>query len=157
MNRIETNRASVKTPTQWTLQDWEGFSPSIASAVDLETAIRNLAKTGTTPNRIVDLESPSGAKLSVGIASAQDGDNPGVKEPLACVQVTAASLDPPYVTVIGDPELDFEKGGVVVFRYDGSWTEILRRNCVPVDVMVRIAHHFYANGNLPDWIGWEEV
>jgi hypothetical protein len=45
----------------------------------------------------------------------------------------------------------------VVFRFEGQWTEVLRRNCVPVDVMLQIAKHFFLTGSLPHWIDWEQV
>src|SRR5204863_4309571 len=96
-----------------------------------------------SPNAIVNLVASNGNTLSIGIAGQGDGDNPGLQEPLASVEFDLASQDPPYLVVVGDPWLTLEDGGVVVFRFEGQWTEVLRRNCVPVDVMLRIVKHFF--------------
>jgi Immunity protein Imm1 len=157
MSRVENSRIAVNTPGPWKLFDWERPLAIIDSEETLALAINSLADDVETPNRIVDLESPSGDKLSIGIAGPKDGDNTTLTQSVACVNFTDASLDPPYLTVVGDAKLSYENGGVVVFRYEGQWTEILRRNCVPLDVMLRIAQHFYATGTLPEWIAWEEV
>jgi Immunity protein Imm1 len=157
MSRVESNSNNVKAPGQWRLLDWERSFVIIDSEKTLKATLSGLLEKADTPNRIVELESPEGDKLSIGIAGPTDSDNPKLTQPLACVNFTSASLDPPYLTVVSDATPQDDDGGVVVFRYDGSWTEVLRRNCVPVDVMLRIAQHFFAKGILPDWITWEEV
>lgn len=156
MSRMET-KSIGPTSGAWQLHDGERPLERVESEQELARLIRDLPISGTTPNRIVDLESPSGNTLSLGIAGINDPDNPGLREPIACVHFTQASLDPPYLTPVGDASLTYEDGGVIVFRYEGSWTEILRRNCVPVEAMIRIAEHFFRHGILPDWVSWEEV
>jgi Immunity protein Imm1 len=157
MNRTENKPLNSATAGVWRLHDWERPYTKIDSDETLERLIRELPESGATPNRIADLESPSGHKLSIGIASRKDGNNPSLSQPLACVQITGASLDPPYLIPIGDASLNLENGGVAVFFYDGSWTEVLQRNCVPIDVAIRIALHFYRTEAVPDWIAWEEA
>ena len=157
MNRIESKPTNNSATNVWQLHDWERQFGPIDSQEALERMIRELPESGSPPNRIVDLESPNGDKLSFGIAGPNDGDNRTLTQALACVQFTNASLDPPYLIPVGDASLNYENGGVLVFHYDGSWTEILRRNCVPLEAMIRIAQHFYQNGTLPTWIAWEEA
>lgn len=124
----------------------------------LREVLVNLPKRARTPNTIVDLVSPKGDTLSVGIAGPSDKDNPGLTQQVACMNFVNASRNPPYLTAVGDASLTFESGGVVVFRYEeGTWTEILRRNCVPVEKMLEVVQFFYETGLLPDWMGWEEV
>lgn len=124
---------------------------------ELDHVIRRLPEIASTPNAICTLASPSGQTLSVGIAMPFDKDNPSLDTALASVTYEATSGDPPYLTVLGDDSLTFENGGVIVFRFEGEWTEMLRRNCVPVETMHRIVKDFFETEALPDWIEWEEV
>ncbi len=130
-----------------TASTWEG----------IEAALLAIPERASSPNAIATLVAPNSDTLSIGIASHRDGDNPGLDTPLASVEFNRASQDLPYLVVVGDPSLNAENGGVVVFRFEGQWTEVLRRNCVPVDVMLPIARHFFLTGTLPDWIDWERV
>lgn len=123
----------------------------------LESALRDLPSRVSPPNAIVSLVAPTGNILWIGIAGPLDGDNLGLDQPLARVEFNQATLDPPYLVVVGDSSLTFENGGVVVFRYAEEWTEILRRNCVPVEKMLEIARFFVAEMALPGWIEWEQL
>lgn len=124
----------------------------------LETAILQIQDRAYWPNEICDLESPSGKVLSIGIAKTGSKDNPAIPSDLACVNFQSETGDPPYLTVVGDQSLDYENGGVVVFRYEnGHWTEMLRRNCVSVEVMLRIVKHFVETEMLAEWVAWEDA
>ena len=148
----------TRTTKDWKLRDSTRVLCTPDSWDQLRDALVNLPQTAYTPNTIVDLVSPKGDTLSIGIAGPSDKDNPGLSQPLACLNFVDASRNPPYLAVVGDPTLTFELGGVVVFRYEeGTWTEILRRNCVPVEKVLEVAKHFFESGSLPDWITWEEV
>jgi Immunity protein Imm1 len=124
---------------------------------EIEVGLIGLSETISPPNAIVHLLTPSGDILWIGIAGPRDTDNPGLDRDLARVEWNRASLDPPYIVVVGDPNLSFDDGGVIVLRFDGHWTEILRRNCVPTDVMIRIVKEFFETNTLPKWIGWEQL
>lgn len=158
MTQMQTSQAGTQAATQWKLLDWDR-TVVVAGAWDqLKEVLLNAPRKASIPNTIVDLISPHGDVLSIGIAGPLDRDNPGLSEPLACLNFTAASRNPPYLTAVGDPSLSRENGGAIVFRYEeGTWTEIPRRNCVPVETMLRVAKHFFHNGSLPNWITWEEV
>jgi hypothetical protein len=158
MNQLNQSQANVSIGKQWTLLDGDRTLAVGETWEQLEQALSTVPQKAYSPNTIVDLVSSQGDTLSIGVAGSSDRDNPELAAPLACLNYMGASCNPPYLTVIGDPSLSYENGGVVIFRYEeGTWTEILRRNCVPVDVMLRIAKHFFLTGSLPDWIAWEEV
>ncbi len=129
----------------WAVLDWDRELARIESEEDLERTLRNVPAMASSPNAIVNIWSPSGDTLSVGIS----GDS-------ACMNFTDSSGDGPYYKVLGHSELS-DENGVVVFRYEGEWTEIPRRNCVPVDVMIKGAREFYRTGDLPESLEWEEV
>ena len=129
----------------WAVLDWNRELARIESEEDLERTLREVPAQASSPNAIVNIWSPTGDVLSVGIS---DG--------LACMNFTGSSGDPPYYKVVGHPELS-PQDGVIVFRYEGQWTEIPKRNCVPVQVMIRGAKDFYRTGELPEWLEWEEV
>src|SRR4051812_6834435 len=108
------NRTEPKSPAKtWMLHDSERPLERVDSSEDLERMVRDLPNSGTTPNRIVELESPEGDRLSFGIASSRDGDNPGLTQAMGCIQFTGSSLEPPYLVPVGDGTLTYETGGVV--------------------------------------------
>ncbi len=157
MSTADLTRTGVRAAGAWTPLDFGRELAVERTWEALEAAILAIPDRAETPNAIATLVAPSGDTLSIGIAGRGDRDDPGPDRPLASIEYNHASQDPPYLAVVGDPALNFEDGGVVVFRFGGEWTEILRRNCVPVDVMLRVAGHFVATGGLRDWIGWEQV
>jgi len=142
----------------WRLLDWERELINTRSWNELSGVILDIPRRARMRNSICNLISPSGQILSIGIAEAGNGDNPELAATLACVNHQLQSGDPPYQTIVGNDSLDFESAGVVVFRCeDGEWTEILTRNCVPVETMVVAVKHFFETESLPDWLQWEEV
>ena len=157
MSQRDAARPTAAAVGTWELLDFDQEMATATTWEDIESALLAIPKRASSPNAIVTLVAPNGDTLSIGIASPLDGDNPGLEEPLACVEFNQASQEPPYLVVVGDPSLTAENGGVVVFRFEGQWTEVLRRNCVPVDVMLQIAKHFFLTGTLPDWIDWEQI
>ena len=158
MSRVETRQAGrSQVAGSWTLLDFDRELAVVDDWGGLESAFRSLPETASAPNAIATLASPRGDTLSIGIAGAGDRDNPGLDHPVASVEYNQASGDPPYLVAVGDPAATVGEGGVAVFRFEGQWTEIPRRNCVPVDVMLRIVKDFFTTGRLPDWIGWEEA
>ena len=151
------NRSTAETAGSWELLDFDRGIATASTREGIESALLAIPERASSPNAIATLVAPDGETLSVGIAGPADGDNPGLDRPLACVEYNRASQDPPYLVPVGDPSLSADHGGVAVFRFEGQWTEVLRRNCVPVDVMLQIARHFFLTGTLPDWIDWEPV
>ena len=147
----------MRLAESWTLLDTDRELAVADTWEGLEAALLASPGRADAPNAIVTLVAPGGDTLSVGIAGPADGENPGLTQPLASVEYNRASQDPPYLVVVGDASLTYEHGGVAVFRDAGQWTEVLRRNCVPVDVMLRIAGFFFETGALPSWIAWEQV
>ncbi len=141
----------------WSLREGDHVLANDSDWESLRNALLDLPKTATTPNGIVTLVATDGTTLSIGIAGAGDNDNPGLSTTLATVDYTPASGDPPYLVPVQDASVSYEKGGVVVFRADGQWTEVLRRHCVPVAVMLKIAEEFYYSQMLWEGIEWEQV
>ena len=143
---------------QWEVRDFDRILGVAENWEQLEQILLSAPKRAYSPNTIVDVISPGGDTLSIGVAGPSDHDNPGLSESLACLNFVNASRDPPYLTAVGDASLDYETGGVVVFKYeDGTWTEILRRNCVPTEKMIQIVRQFFTTGSLPAWVDWEQV
>lgn len=155
MNQTKADKDVAKTAPIWELIDSNGKLAEIDSWDKLKQVILSIPDQSPTANAIVNLFSPHGDTLSIGIAGPDDRDNPQLTERLACVNFTSETL--PNRVVLGNAALTFENGGVIVFRFEGTWTEILRRNCVPIETMLKIVQHFYKNGELPGWIEWEPV
>ena len=130
----------------WVLLDWDRKLSDVDSVEQLDTLLSSLCRLCKFPNGIANLVSPKGHTLSLGISGR-----------LGCLNYIDADENAPSLTVLGDPSLTYENGGVVNFMYEDQVTEILRRNCVSVDVMLRAARHFYQTEGLPDWLTWEEV
>src|SRR5438128_993040 len=102
MIQIEISQAGVKAVNDWTLMDGYRTLAVGNSREQLKEARLSTPLKAATPNTIVDLVSPQGDTLSIGIASPQDRDNPGMTETLACLNFTSESRNPPYLTVVGD-------------------------------------------------------
>lgn len=129
----------------WAVLDRGKELARITSEDELEFVLRSVPQSATFPNAIVNLSSPSGDTLSIGMSGG-----------LACLNFMDSTGDPPYLTAVGNAALSPEDG-VQVFRYEGQWTEIPTRNCVPLDTAIRVAREFYRTGELPDFLEWEEV
>ena len=157
MNPVKTARNTTLTAGPWELFDGDRAIALADTWEGLEAALMDLPRRASVPNAIATLIVPSGETISIGIAGLGDEDNPGLEQPLACIEYNDESQDPPYLAVVGDPSLTFEHGGVVVFRFGDQWTEVLRRHCVPVNVMTRVVNDFVTTGELPSWIAWEEI
>jgi hypothetical protein len=157
MSQHDPGRSTAEASGSWELLDFDRRMATAMTWEGIESALRAIPEAASSPNAIATLVAPNGDALSIGIASPLDGDNPDLDRPLACVEFNRASQDPPYLVPVGDPTLTAEDGNVAVFRFEGQWTEVLRRNCVPVDVMLQIAKHFFLTGSLPHWIDWEQV
>ncbi len=157
MSSIERHLPTHPISTDWVLHDLEQPVRRIVSSEELARVIRNLPDSGSPPNRIVELETPEGGVLSLGLAGCGDSDNPGLTQKLGYAQFVHATFDPPYLVPVGDSSLTYEKDGVVVFRFQGTWTEISRRNCVSLEILIQMVQDFYQSGILPEWIAWEEV
>jgi hypothetical protein len=86
--------------------------------------------------------------------SPWDGCNSILQEDVAYVEYSNASQESPYPRIVGDRSLP----GEVVFMYrDRQHTPEPRRDCVPIEVMLRVVRHLFEYGILPDWAEWEEV
>jgi len=157
MRELGNSKAGLNVAESWTLLDGEEEMARVGSWDDLRAVLIDYPERAGTPNSIVSLVAPSGATLSIGVAGPSDGDNPGLAAPLASLEYANASHDPPYLVPVGDASLTFENGGVAVFRSGGQWTEILIRNCIPREVMLKVANHFFLEGTLPIWLTWEQV
>jgi hypothetical protein len=143
---------------EWTLLDWNRELMVTKSWAELEQALLDLPRTAFTPNTIANLVSPAQDTLSIGIAGLNDADNPSLKQPNACVNFMNETRNPPYLSIVNGQRSAHDCTDIVVFRYEqGTWTEIPARNCVPVEVMLRVVKHFFFNGALPDWVAWEEA
>jgi Immunity protein Imm1 len=157
MSQHDATRSTAEATGSWELLDFDRRMATAMTWEGIESALRAIPEAASSPNAIATLVAPNGDTLSIGIASRLDGDNPGLDRPLACVEFNQASQDPPYLVPVGDPTPAAEHGNAVVIRFEGQWTEVPRRNCLPVDVMLQIVKHFFLTGTLPDWIDWEQV
>src|ERR1700756_279490 len=121
MSQHDASRSTVETTGSWELLDFDQRMAAASTWEGIESALLAIPERASSPNAIATLVAPNGDTLSIGIASPLDGDNPGLDQPLACVEFSQASQDPPYLVVVGGPSLTAENGGVVVFRFEGLW------------------------------------
>jgi hypothetical protein len=155
---MDENTTNASLPVPITVLDWDRELLSTQRWNEIEGLLVNLNSAAEPPNAIVDIIHPTCGTLSVGVAGLGDHDNVALTEPLACVNHTPASRNPPYLSIVGDRELPALSGGVVIFRYErGTWTEIPRRNCVSIVFMVEVVKHFCFHGNLSGSVDWEEI
>lgn len=140
-----------------TVLDWDKEILATNDWNELQKVLSDLPQRVDPPNTIVNVVHPIAGTLSIGIAGMGDNDNPEVGEPLACINYTSASNEPPYLSVVGEPSILPKNSNVIVFRYEQQWTEIPRRNCIAISKMVNVVKYFVINGGLPAWVAWEEI
>jgi hypothetical protein len=94
---------------------------------------------------LLDLIGDNGYRLTAGVGRA-----------LGCVQHSRNDGEPPYLMAVqkedavgGDDEVNFLAGGTA--------TPILRRQCIPMELLKRVAVHFLSTGERSDEVAWEEV
>lgn len=90
--------------------------------------------------QMIFLQAPKGDDLTIGIGG-----------PLAYIQYTQASGDPPYLAARGESSswhefLEFDAGGTA--------TEIPIALCIPLERAIEIAVCFFEHGHIPDDIEW---
>jgi len=65
---------------------------------------------------------------------------------------------PPYFTSLGDiAPGDADGDESIVFFYCDHWSEFSRYQCLAPDIARRAMRDFFSTGQLPQWLGWEEV
>lgn len=97
---------------------------------------------GNDPGKLIDLNSPSGDYLTLGIGASG-----------GCVMFTPASLEPPYLVACG-PSDDYETS--VEFLRGDTPTPIPLAYVLSVEEVIDIAVYFFLNGSLPKTVEWEE-
>src|ERR1017187_855510 len=102
MNQTKAGKEGAKATGIWELVDCDRKVVDVASWDQLKQAILSLPEKALTPNAIMNLVSPHGEVLSIGIAGPADRDNPQLTERLACVNFTDPSGTLPNRTVVGN-------------------------------------------------------
>lgn len=109
------------------------------------TLVQLLEKLQSHTPFLLDLIGDNGYRLTTGIGSD-----------LGCVQHSRNDGEPPYLIAVqkgdavgGDDEVNFLAGGTA--------TPILRRQCIPMELLKRVAVHFLSTGERSDEVAWEEV
>jgi hypothetical protein len=111
----------------------------ISDEEDLRRALKQLQRKDP---RLVDLISPTGDCLTIGVGA-----------PLGCVMFTKASGDPPYLWAVGD---SVEQETYIEFDAGGTPTPVPLYRCLPFERVVEIAVYYLLNGILPENVEWDE-
>ena len=92
--------------------------------------------------RVVDLISPTGDCLAIGVSSS-----------LGCVMFMRASGDPPYLWALGDSD---DRENDIEFDVGGTPTPVPLYRCLPFERVVEIVVYYFLNGELPRDVEWDE-
>jgi hypothetical protein len=109
---------------------------------DEEDLRRTLKQFRQKDPRLVDLISPAGNCLTIGVGA-----------PLGCVMFTKASGDPPYLWAVGDSS---DQETYIGFDAGGTLTPVPLYRCLPFERVVEIAVYYFLNGVLPENVKWDE-
>ncbi len=90
--------------------------------------------------QMIFLQAPSGDGLTIGVGG-----------PLAYIEYTQASGDPPYLAAQGDSN---SWDDVVEFDAGGTATEIPLAFCIPIQKAITIATHFFTHRSIPGDVEW---
>lgn len=117
----------------------------MASSEKLRERLTELHRSCSSRPQIVELVSPTGERLGVGLGSDE-----------TALSWTGSSLDPPYFASKGSTEDEVEP--VLVFFYKGDhWTEFPRHQAIPLEQGIAAVERFFQTGTRPDNIRWQEV
>jgi len=127
----------------WELSHLGSEISEIHSVNDLENVLRNIHKYVDVDNPILELASPNGDGLIIGIFHN-----------IGFLDYIDSSKNPPYYASVGNRALTF-KDGFEIFNC-GEATEIPRRNCIDLNTLIEVVKEFYHTGKLSESIEWEE-
>ena len=133
------------TRLEWSL-DFGSSDPKlqatqVADRVALDRILDAIAEQASEP-LIVELVSPNGARLGVGLG------------PRGGVLSFNDSSDPPYFVSAGNLGSSTDE---VVFYHQGHWTEFPGSALVTIDDARDAARAFIATGKRPENVPWEEI
>lgn len=114
----------------------------VSSPEELDTLLDKLAREAAAKPFMVELISPQGDSMSVGLGSKK-----------SVLSWVPAGGNPPYYASKGNPGA----GGTVVFFYRGSWSEFPGWSAVPVAAARAAMRQFLQTGGRPSTVEWEEV
>ena len=121
---------------------WEGKVERASSIEDLERLLDRIA---------ADYPGDSAVLATLTRDDTGDSLKIGLGRPLSVLEFMSGSLEPPYFASVGTVQDD----GSEVYHYDGEWTEIPRRNLIPLVEARRAARRFFLTGERPDEVAWE--
>jgi hypothetical protein len=122
--------------------EWgENGAADVATVAEMDELLDRLAAQSAERPIVVELVSPDGATVSIGLG-----------RPVTIVNYVGPSLDPPYFQSVGEAS-DEE----IVFFYRGEWSEYPPESAVPADVGRQALREFFTTGELPRGVRWEEV
>jgi hypothetical protein len=128
--------------SRWAVQWLEGQDPIVVDdEAALDDALASAERDAATAPLIIELRSPSGASLTVGLGRE------------VSVATFAASSEPPYFVSTGSEE----QGAPLVYFRDGHWSEFDVGDAVAPASAREAAHRFFVTGTRPSCIAWREV
>ena len=102
-------------------------------------------------------------RVSTGLPSCHElvGDNGyalmmGIGRTLGCVEHSRKNGAPPYLMAT-TPDAKRSGDGEIEFLMGDTPTPILKRYCLPLDIIKKIAVHFLKTGERSSAVEWEEV
>ena len=140
----------------WVLSDSErGPLCRTTDEADIENCLDRLSELTNHPSSIVDIQSPDGQLLSVGISRVTH-DYRVLPEPLAWVHHACGEDEDPIFRM-PDTDIGTDSEDILVFHWNGETSEASRRELVPVPQMREIVRYFMRTMTLPDWIEWKRI
>lgn len=79
----------------------------------------------------------------------------GLGPKIACAQFSTSNDDPPYL--MASLESERMQSGFAEFLIEGTPSEVPRRLCVPLSVLLDVAAHFVETGERSPIVDWEVI
>ncbi len=123
---------------------WSREAPTpVKSLAELDALLDQLARDYPGDDAIlVDVENLAGDGLAIGLG-----------KDYSVLGFTSASGEPPYLVSKGFEASD----ELLVFYFQGHWTEFSMRNAIPISVARAAVREFLVTGKLTNTVEWEEV
>ena len=127
------------------LMDGERVISEILSDQDLEKKLIEIRDSPNYSNPILTLVDPLGNTLTIGISKN-----------LGFLNFIDSSGNPPYFSSVGNRSLS-ETNEIMVFYIEGKhFTEVPKRNCIPIETLIEVTKEYIKTGNLSTVINWEK-
>lgn len=121
---------------------YHGGEAKVSTVEELDAVVTRAHEEALKRPSMIELVLDSGDAMAMGLGRE-----------VTVLSFVPHTLEPPYFASLGDVSAE----GFIDFAYAGQFSEFPRSQAIPVDVGREALRGFFATGNLPQVVAWQEV